>query len=148
MTTRDRVNELRRQPCADCGGRFHPVCMDFDHRPGTVKVYSVSAMVVAGYRWELVEAEIAKCDVVCANCHRIRTWIARRGRHKKSSGRPPGPRVPRDGRVTVLMLAAELDWRPSRLRRWLKRLRVSRPLGGHLLWTREEADALKRLLLD
>ena len=58
--------------CADCGYKEHPVALDFDHRPGTEKLFTVAE----GCRkpWAVVEAEIAKCDVVCANCHRIRTW--------------------------------------------------------------------------
>lgn len=59
----------------DCGGVF-PVCaMDLDHRPGEDKAITPSAMVARGWSDERVQAEIAKCDVVCANCHRIRTAI-------------------------------------------------------------------------
>jgi hypothetical protein len=39
--------------------------------PGAVKRYRVACM--AGMSRKLVDAEIAKCEVVCANCHRIRT---------------------------------------------------------------------------
>jgi len=46
--------------------------MDFDHVRGE-KVLSISAMVHKGFSWESILAEIAKCDVVCSNCHRIRT---------------------------------------------------------------------------
>jgi hypothetical protein len=48
--------------------------MDFDHRPGETKCFNLS--IAAGQTrlsWEKMEAEIAKCDVVCANCHRERT---------------------------------------------------------------------------
>ena len=67
-----RVDALKLKPCLDCGGKFPPVCMDFDHRPGQVKLGNVSSIRT---RWsmERVLAEIAKCDLVCANCHRIRT---------------------------------------------------------------------------
>lgn len=58
-------------PCADCGGRFPSICMDFDHREGSDKLRAVSGM--GSHSPEAVRAEIAKCDVVCANCHRIRT---------------------------------------------------------------------------
>lgn len=63
--------ELKRVPCSDCGGTFDPVCMDFDHREGERKVLHVSGLV--GYADDLLLAEIAKCDVVCSNCHRLRT---------------------------------------------------------------------------
>jgi len=46
--------------------------MDFDHRDPNVKVDHVASMLSAGVN--KLEAEIAKCDVVCANCHRIRTY--------------------------------------------------------------------------
>lgn len=57
--------------CADCGFRGHPAALEFDHLPGAVKLYRIAAM--AGLKRELVDAEIAKCEVVCANCHRVRT---------------------------------------------------------------------------
>lgn len=67
-----RVNALKDVPCADCGGRFPAYCMDFDHVRG-VKVMAVSRMIRQAVAWEKVLAEVAKCEVVCANCHRIRT---------------------------------------------------------------------------
>lgn len=65
------MHAAKSVPCADCGGTFDPVCMDFDHRPGEVKSRSVARMV--GYPHDEIRREIAKCDVVCANCHRLRT---------------------------------------------------------------------------
>lgn len=62
--------------CADCGYRAHPAALDFDHLPGTVKLFQVGAM--SGRRRELIDAEIAKCEVVCANCHRVRGVDRRR----------------------------------------------------------------------
>ena len=47
--------------------------MDFDHRAGETKAYNVGSMFAHHYSRELIEAEIAKCDLVCANCHRVRT---------------------------------------------------------------------------
>lgn len=72
---RARLNELKSRPCHDCGGSFLPECMDFDHVRGE-KVMSVG-LLVAG-KLERLEAEIVKCDLVCANCHRIRTFNRRR----------------------------------------------------------------------
>lgn len=66
------VTKAREVPCADCGGRFPVVCMDFDHLPGQAKSFNISTW----YRWVTdldLAAEIAKCAVVCANCHRVRT---------------------------------------------------------------------------
>jgi len=68
---RELIRSMKAGPCVDCGGRFHPVSMDFDHRQGEEKVRGVSAMV--GQSPETILLEIAKCDLVCANCHRVRT---------------------------------------------------------------------------
>ncbi len=65
------IHEIKSGPCADCGGVFDPICMDFDHRPGEVKAFNLSAGYKVSHDRQL--AEIAKCDVVCANCHRLRT---------------------------------------------------------------------------
>ena len=59
-------------PCADCGKQYPPWVMDLDHRPGTSKVANVGDMY-KGVPLAVVAAEIAKCDPVCANCHRERT---------------------------------------------------------------------------
>lgn len=81
------VEETKNRPCMDCGRSFSPECMDFDHVRGEKK-YTIAAMV----RWVSMEAlqdEIAKCDVVCACCHRTRTKhrpqpaYRRRGRPSK-----------------------------------------------------------------
>jgi len=67
-------------PCMDCGRSFPKECMDLDHREGEVKKRGVGLMM--GVSEAMLLAEIAKCDVVCANCHRIRTnarRIARAG---------------------------------------------------------------------
>lgn len=69
--------ELKRKPCLDCGRSFPPVCMDFDHRPGTVKSIDVARLVSQGPA--IMLEEIEKCDLVCSNCHRIRTHQRRHG---------------------------------------------------------------------
>lgn len=62
-----------RTPCADCGSGFHPAAMQFDHLPGFTKEGDVSSMIGSVSRQRL-DAEIAKCELVCANCHSIRTY--------------------------------------------------------------------------
>lgn len=71
---RELLNKLKNVPCVDCGESFPPYCMDFDHVPerGTREFY-LSHWVSFSIGKEKLEAEIAKCDIVCAICHRIRT---------------------------------------------------------------------------
>lgn len=59
----------------DCG--LHPEysqVLEFDHRPDEDKKFNISDGMVVGTMEDLI-SEIAKCDIVCANCHRIRTVI-------------------------------------------------------------------------
>ena len=65
----DRIKQ--RTPCMDCGGSFPPECMDFDHRDPSSKRMPVSKAVEKS--WKTLLEEIEKCDLVCANCHRVRT---------------------------------------------------------------------------
>jgi hypothetical protein len=65
------------RPCVDCGGTFHPAAMHWDHRPGTQKAGEISRMVGRA-SLEDIRAEIEKCDLVCANCHAVRTYERRR----------------------------------------------------------------------
>lgn len=65
----------KNKPCTDCKNKFPSVCMDFDHVRGH-KVAGVSKLLARS--WEVIKQEIAKCDLVCANCHRIRTMTRAR----------------------------------------------------------------------
>jgi hypothetical protein len=65
------VDAIKSVPCSDCKGTFPPFVMDFDHRSD--KTMNVSRMVAGCYKVASVLKEIEKCDVVCANCHRVRT---------------------------------------------------------------------------
>lgn len=61
--------------CADCGYNDHPVALEFDHLPGFDKVDTIARMA-SGSRARLLR-EIGKCEVVCSNCHQLRTWRRR-----------------------------------------------------------------------
>ena len=70
---RAAVDAAKDVPCADCKKRYPPYVMDFDHRDPAQKSFPVSHGM-RGKPLDQILAEIAKCDVVCANCHRERTW--------------------------------------------------------------------------
>lgn len=59
--------------CADCGYNDYAVALDFDHRPGEEKLYTPSYMAKYKLSIKKIMEELDKCDVVCANCHRVRT---------------------------------------------------------------------------
>ena len=67
--------------CADCGYNAHPAALDFDHLPGTEKTLDVTQLVHGMASRARILAEIAKCEVVCANCHRVRTHVRGQNAH-------------------------------------------------------------------
>ena len=68
---RQLVLEAKSRPCADCGTQYPYYVMDFEHRDGRLKEFALNAVHRVTKR--AILREIAKCDVVCANCHRERT---------------------------------------------------------------------------
>ena len=63
-------------PCTDCGLFFPSYVMEFDHRESRNGNPTVAALISKLGLARLKE-EIEKCDLVCANCHRIRTFKRR-----------------------------------------------------------------------
>ena len=61
---------LSEHPCVDCG-EDDPVVLDADHIEK--KQFTISYGVSAGYGWEKIAQELAKCEIRCANCHRRKT---------------------------------------------------------------------------
>ena len=59
--------------CQDCHGKFDDCVFDFDHRDPMMKVMDIGHMVSLGLNLEDLKPELDKCDLVCANCHRLRT---------------------------------------------------------------------------
>lgn len=53
--------------CMRCGER-HPACLDFHHRDPKQKTFNIKQM--KSYSMKRIKAEIEKCDILCANCHR------------------------------------------------------------------------------
>jgi hypothetical protein len=66
---RDWLREYKSTlQCQDCGNN-HPLVLDFHHRDE--KIYDVSAMASNGNSIQKIMEEIDRCDVLCANCHRV-----------------------------------------------------------------------------
>ena len=68
---RDFIKQAKDKPCADCKESFPYFVMDFDHLSD--KSFSIAEAANIGYSRKRIQEEIDKCEVVCANCHRIRT---------------------------------------------------------------------------
>lgn len=79
------AKELKNKPCVDCGGIFHFAAMDFDHvKP---RGYHHRRGSLLGRPKEVILQEIEKCDLVCANCHRVRTYNRQLNKRRKD-GKP------------------------------------------------------------
>jgi hypothetical protein len=65
----------KNKPCIDCGGKFPPVIMEFDHVRGE-KLFNIAhwekARLGKRNREQAILEEIAKCEVRCPTCHRLR----------------------------------------------------------------------------
>lgn len=96
------VLQAKYAPCTDCGNRFHPVCMDFDHVRGE-KISSISRLMNQGESSDKLLAEISKCELVCANCHRLRT-------HAQDRAKPWEDKRRKYDRSTW---TAEIPWDPD-----------------------------------
>ncbi len=68
--------------CIKCGEN-HPGCLDFHHRNKDDKVSTISDMITNRDSIENITIEIAKCDVLCANCHRKLHWDEVKGKFKR-----------------------------------------------------------------
>ena len=66
---------LLTHPCVDCP-ESNPILLEFDHVRGK-KTAAISEMTHRRNSWKAIRKEIEKCEVVCANCHKIRTDLRR-----------------------------------------------------------------------
>jgi hypothetical protein len=71
---KDYVRKIKeKSPCSDCEKYYHYSQMDFDHVDGKKK-HNIARYANSAVSIKTIKDEIAKCEVVCANCHRLRTW--------------------------------------------------------------------------
>ena len=71
---RKYINKIKANPCSRCGGIFPPSAMDFHHIDPDTKANKdkkSNKAINATWSIEKIDAEIDKCILVCANCHRI-----------------------------------------------------------------------------
>jgi len=61
--------ELMGNKCAHCNQSFHHAAYDFHHTDPNQKDFAISDKTTQ--RWESIEKELAKCMLLCSNCHRI-----------------------------------------------------------------------------
>lgn len=88
IENRKRLREYalaaKDRPCEDCGQHYKPWIMEFDHVRGE-KLANVADLVKDSVSLKRLQEEIDKCEVVCANCHRERTW-QRKGDDARRAG--------------------------------------------------------------
>lgn len=72
------VTGARHRPCVDCGLVLPPACMEFDHVRGE-KAFGLNSRAVTenGMTIARLDTEIAKCDIRCPSCHKLRHYRAR-----------------------------------------------------------------------
>lgn len=68
-----RAVEYLGGKCVDCEKEYPPVVFDFDHIDPTVKSFKISGKAI--YRWHEIKKELDKCQLRCANCHRLRHYL-------------------------------------------------------------------------
>lgn len=67
---RKQLVELKGSKCERCLGVFPPEVYDFHHRNPSLKTFSLNLSSLSSYKWDVIEAEVNKCHLLCANCHR------------------------------------------------------------------------------
>lgn len=72
LEKKEYIRGKKRCPCADCGVQYPYYVMQFDHLPEFQKLRPLALMWERS--WKDIDDEIAKCEVVCANCHAERTF--------------------------------------------------------------------------
>jgi len=88
---REKLQILKAQgACVECGlsGEIATWALDYHHINHDDKVASVSYLVSNGYSWKRIEKEIAKCELICSNCHRIRHYKEHKAGIKHNAPNP------------------------------------------------------------
>jgi hypothetical protein len=67
----------RHLECKDCGQSWHPCQLDF-YRPQGGPSRAISRRLLRSL--DVIQTDMEACDLVCANCGRLRTWHAQRAK--------------------------------------------------------------------
>lgn len=67
---KEEIVALKGGKCSKCGYSKCIRALEFHHREPSEKEFSLTARELAGFAWETILKEAAKCDLLCANCHR------------------------------------------------------------------------------
>lgn len=65
--------KIRNSICAECGIEYPPHVLDFDHVGD--KSFGISRALQNGMALDRIKEEVKKCEIVCSNCHRERTYV-------------------------------------------------------------------------
>ena len=67
---KDKVDQIKvEKGCSRCGYNASPLALHFNHLDPKAKYFGIGDSLTR--KWELIEAEINKCEILCANCHAI-----------------------------------------------------------------------------
>jgi len=66
----ERINAAKASLGCICCSENDPVCLEFHHPDPAEKDFAIGSTKRIGYSWKKILAEIAKCVVVCSNCHK------------------------------------------------------------------------------
>lgn len=83
LAIKSKIDEIKNVPCMDCGNSFPPYVMDFDH------ISNKEFNIGSDWRktsWVKILKEIQKCEIICSNCHRIRTESRRKEKNQLGHG--------------------------------------------------------------
>ena len=78
------VNYLESHPCISCG-ESDTVVLEFSHRDASEKRFYIGEAPKRGFSLDSVVREIAKCDILCANCNRRRVYKAQNRKSREST---------------------------------------------------------------
>ena len=78
LTIQDKITkavEYKGNKCCKCGGSFHQAVYDFHHIDGSTKDACIGHMTHNCRPWTVIQEELDKCEMLCANCHRVEHFV-------------------------------------------------------------------------